>query len=145
MTFGGGEFQIAKPASWVVLDDLQPAADLCLGNGFREAYLAVVTEPKTELTDTPTLEDYSAESRLAIRESGPAYREEGPRETKIGGFRALEYDLFNSVDGGDFHYRHVSIETPGHFHQIVAWSFESHFSKNADDFQAAIRSFAAAK
>jgi hypothetical protein len=64
-----------------------------------------------------------------------------PEILDISGNHALRYQLTGSMDGLNLVYWHVTIETEDHYHQMLFWSLKSKFSKNQDDFDAAIKSF----
>ena len=59
-------FSVEMPASWSIRKDLNDAADLQMGNLFKEAYTIILSEHKSDF-DEITLEDHSDLTRSLIR------------------------------------------------------------------------------
>ncbi len=135
-----GRFEILRPASWSLLSDLNDAADLQMGNLFREAYCMVLSEARMDFSDDMTLAAFSDRTREILLGSLEDARTEGPETLVLGGQPALRYVLQGSVDRVRIRYWHVAIATPTHFHQVVLWSLPSRFERNRADFEAVLAS-----
>lgn len=133
-------FSVMMPASWSLRKDLNDAADLQMGNSFKEAYTIIISEDISDFDDI-TLEDHSDITRSMIKQGLKDWQESNPETFDIGGNRALRYRLAGVMDGIKVVYWHVTLETEEHYHQILLWSLKSKFPKNQADFDKVIQSF----
>lgn len=140
VSFLNGAFSVLKPGSWSTMDELNNEADLQMGNLFKEAYVVILSESKQDF-DNIGLQGHSDLTRSFLREGLKNYQESQPVKLDIGGHSALRYRLNGSVDSIKIIYWHVTIETGGHFHQMLLWSLPSKFDGNEADFNSVIRSF----
>jgi len=132
-----GDLQVTCPSAWIVYD-LHDDADIEVAHGREELYLIVLSEPK--LGFLGTLEEHSSETRSALSETLANVQESGPRELTINGQRAIQYTIRARVDGVDVVYLHTTIETDENYHQVVAWTLKSLFSKKEGVLQEVIAS-----
>ena len=133
-------FSVIKPASWSLRNDLNDAADLQMGNAFKEAYTIIISEDIADF-DNISLEDHSDITRSMIKEGLKDWQETEPEILDIDCNRALRYQLAGVMDGIKVVYWHVTLETNNHYHQMLLWSLKSKFPKNQADFDSVIQSF----
>lgn len=140
--FYDDKFSILKPKKWRLMNSLNDAADLQMGNLLKEAYTIVLTEPKIDFDDT-SLQDYSDLTRGFLSESLKNYEESAPENITINGYPAVKYTLTGSIEFIKLKYWHVSIDAKDHFHQVILWSLNSKFKKNEATYNKVIKSFKA--
>jgi hypothetical protein len=63
-----------------------------------------------------------------------------PEALTLGGQPAIRYEIVGVIDNVKIRYWHVSMESEGHFHQVILWSLPSKFEKNRPDFEAVLQS-----
>ena len=140
ITFLNDSFAVTMPASWSTRTDLNDVADLQMGNLFKEAYAIFISESKIDFDDI-SLEGHSDLTRSFLREGLKNFQESEPRYLNNTKYKTLRYRITGSVDGLNLIYWHVTIETSGHFHQVILWSLKSKFADNEADYKALVESF----
>jgi hypothetical protein len=138
--FLDGQYEILKPSSWRLMNDLNDAADLQMGNAAKEAYGMVLTEPRVDFDEELTEQGYSDLTRGMLTQSLSNLKETGPKAMTVNGQPAVLYDLQGSIDDIRIRYWHISIASPEHFHQVVLWSLPSRFEAHQKDFEAVLHS-----
>ncbi|GAB1266683.1 hypothetical protein [Aurantivibrio infirmus] len=142
VSFLNNKFSVIKPASWSIRTDLNDAADLQMGNLFKEAYVVILSENKDDFEDI-TLEEHSALTKSYISESLENYKETEPENNLSKKYKMIRYQISGTIEGLNVIYWHVSVETDHHFHQLLFWSLNSKFESNAADYNSVIQSFKA--
>lgn len=140
LKFANDQFQVVKPSSWKLMDDLNDSADLEFGSDLAQGYGIIMTESKEDFVNM-NLQKYSAITREPIREGITMPKETGPVAVNSEDYKGIRYELAGVIDGLNVIYWHVSLETDNHFHQILLWSIKSRFESNKEDFQTIINSF----
>lgn len=135
-----GFIKVSMPRTWGDIEDLHEEANLKIGNRKDEAYLIIISESKED-TDEMTLESYSELMSSAITARLSDAAQTGPDYFYIGKYRAIKRHIEGSVRNMNIVYIHVSVETPGFYHQIIGWSLKSTFEKNKSTIETIISSF----
>ncbi|MHC4549379.1 MAG: hypothetical protein ACYTEZ_11445 [Planctomycetota bacterium] len=140
LTFYSDKYEVVKPASWSRLADLNEAADVQMGNRFKEAYLVILTEAKVDFEEGFTLADFSDVTRGFLRQSATKYSETGPEPGEVNGKPSLRYEIHATVDRVRIRYWHICIDFDEEYHQVIVWSLVSRFDDNVADFDRALYS-----
>ncbi|HEX8491406.1 MAG TPA: hypothetical protein VF658_01065 [Pyrinomonadaceae bacterium] len=135
LTSADGRYQLTIPGDWREDSALLEEAILKASNRVSELYVVVLTESKEDFADDVTLEKYTTLTRDSMKANVVSPEVTEPVPTNISGNPAMEYELRGTVDSMKVAYINTTVETPGHFHQIIAWTLRSRFDKN----QAALR------
>jgi len=135
-----GGTQITLPSGWSQLKDLNDKAELQAGNMLQEMYLIVLTEAKEDFVDM-TRKKHSEMTRSILIQSLTSPEMVGPSEIKVGGNPAVQYEIRGVMNNIKVTYLHTTVESPKNFHQVLAWTLRSRFTKNETTLQRAIASF----
>ena len=119
-----GKASVRLPAVWKAVTDLVPNTDLQFSDPDHRRYFVMVSEARKSLKNN-TLEKYSDFTRESILEGLKKRESWGPRYLRIGGLKALQYEIGGVVEGQRFLYLHTIVEGPEYFHQMVAWTHAS--------------------
>ena len=125
-----GKFQVT------VLEGMQPAtelndqADIQAMNGFRELYVVVLTEPKSDFPDEFELKDYAGVAFPPFSQ-GVSAAPTTPRDIKTdNGDAGIQYDVHGTADGHKIGYLVTFVDTGDHFHQVLAWTLDERYSQH---------------
>jgi hypothetical protein len=140
VVFYEGRFQATKPASWAMLDELNDAADLQMGNQLKEAYCLILTESKQDFAEDMTLAAFSTRTRSDLIDSLTDVQSSGPQQISSNGNPAIRYDFTGTIDSVRIRYWHIVVDTGEDFHQVVLWSLPSKFEGNREDFESVLAS-----
>ena len=136
-----GQIQVEVPSSWKTQRDLHDNPDLQVANVWEDNYLIVLSDNKADFDDL-TLEEHSDETRQILLESVDNIQiSRGPILLEINGQPAVQYEIRGSIDKTKVVYLHTTIEGQDHFHQLIAWTLPSKFSKNRPAMESVINSF----
>lgn len=136
-----GVCQVSIPGDWKVENDLNEGADIQVGNSNKGEYLIVITDSKLDF-DNITIEKHSELTRDHLMGNAKNCEVVGPaKNLVINGQPAVEYEIRGVVDNMNIVYLHVTVEGKDHFHQVVAWSIASRFTKNKEVLESVINSF----
>ncbi len=138
VVFNDGRFQVTRPASWVLLDELNDAADLQMGNKLKEAYGLILSESKQDFAEQMTLAAFSERTRTDLLDSLTDVQLSGPQQISSNGSPAIRYDFTGTIDSVRIRYWHVVVDTGDDFHQVVLWSLPSRFEGNRADFESVL-------
>ena len=141
--FLDGKFEVLKPGSWSLRDDLNDQADLQMGNRFSDVYGVILSEDQTEYDSYVSLSDFSYLTREAFEEILKGIHQTGPENLTLQGQKAIRYDITGELEGMPVRYWHVVVESGDFYHQIVLWTRESRFERNAADFDLVLNSLRA--
>ena len=117
----GGPFFLKAPEGWSEQRELVNLGELQLSDSAHERYFTLVSEERKDLRNK-TLERYSRFTRESVT-GGLIHPETvGPKELKIGGLNALQYEITGKVEDRYFSYLHTIVEGREHFHQLIGWT-----------------------
>ncbi|MEC0234507.1 RDD family protein [Paenibacillus kribbensis] len=123
------QFAVTAPWSWSRDDTMNEDADISIQNKISERYLIVISEPKSDFDSSMTLQEYKQiiqdhiESGLTNPESG------GASNIAVNGYPAIEFTLKGEVEDVPIMYNVTMIETPSHYHQVLAWTYSSRYGR----------------
>jgi hypothetical protein len=123
------QFQITAPPSWSDDSDLHEDADISISNRYAEKYFIVLSESKQGFNDGTTLADYEkiVEDNF-VEEMENKEFVVGPHNRVINGNSAIQFSFNITVDDIPVTYLITVVETPSHFHQLIAWTLEENYS-----------------
>ena len=136
-----GRSKLVVPAGFKVDDTLHDDAELEVSNVWEENYLVVLTESKLDFDDITVDEHSELTLGILVDSLDSARIEKGPRELRIHGLRALQYEVRGSIDGVRVVYLHTTVNGKESFYQIVAWTLPSKFKENEPKMRGMIASF----
>ena len=145
ITSTDGSTQVTVPFTWsVTTTDLNPRANLQVSCPVTDEYLIVISENKADFPGM-TLERYSAIVRGKLAGKMSSVEQSGPTELQLDGNRAIQYKINGVYQGRQVAMEttilHTCTEDSVQYHQIMAWTYRSHFEQNQDDLQKVIASF----
>lgn len=136
------QFQITAPSSWNNDSDLHEEADISLSNKYAEKYFIVLSESKQGFDNETTLADYEKiveENFVAEMDNKELIM--APSNRVINGNSAIQFSFHNTVDDLPVTYLITVVETPSHFHQLVAWTLEDKYSRLQIELDDIVASF----
>lgn len=133
--------QIAAPSDWSKDSSLHDEADLAISNRLSEKYLLVLSDPKQELDSSFTLQDYADTIAANLQEAVENVSVDKPNLTVVDNQVAVQFNAKGEVDGIRVAYFVTLVETPTHFHQIMAWTEERSFDTLKKELQKVSSSF----
>ncbi|RKP57230.1 hypothetical protein D7Z26_04400 [Cohnella endophytica] len=138
-----GNVRIKIPKGWTDAQKLSEDATLQAMNAFKEEYMVVIRENKTDLAAGTTLEDYSK----AVSDNMDAMLENAEvtdsKETLINGNRALQYEISGEIDKLKIVYLVTVVSSEGHYNQVLFWTLQNRMDGKRDLFANATSTFEA--
>ncbi|WP_338533107.1 RDD family protein [Paenibacillus peoriae] len=135
------QFAVTAPWNWSRDNMINEEADISIKNELTERYLIVLSEPKSDFDSSMTLQEYKGiiEEHLV---SGITDSELGiASDLVVNGYPAIEFTLKGEVDGTPIMYNVTTIETPSHYHQVLAWTYASRYSRAQQELRKIRDSF----
>ncbi|MDN4080050.1 RDD family protein [Paenibacillus polymyxa] len=135
------QFAITAPWNWSRDNGINEEADISIKNEFTDRYLIVLSEPKSDFDSSMTLQEYKGiiEDHLV---SGITDPELGLASDRVvNGYPAIEFTLKGEVDGIPIMYNVTTIETPSHYHQVLAWTYASRYGRAQQELRKIRDSF----
>jgi hypothetical protein len=132
--------QVTVPQAWSIETSLNKKAQLQAANSMNEAYIIVLTDSKENFQHM-TLADHSQTTREKLLQSLDSPTVTGPTDMTINGNKAVQYEIRGFINNVNIVYFHTTVETPAHFHQVLAWTLKSEYNKNKYVLQDVIKSF----
>ncbi|ASR49548.1 RDD family protein [Paenibacillus kribbensis] len=135
------QFAVTAPWNWSRDDTMNEDADISIQNKISERYLIVLSEPKNDFDSSMTLQEYNQiiqdhiESGLTNPESGNA------SNIAVNGYPAIEFTLKGDVEDIPIMYDVTTIETPSHYHQVLAWTYASRYGRAQQELRRIRDSF----
>ncbi|KJD46849.1 hypothetical protein QD47_04535 [Paenibacillus terrae] len=135
------QFEVTAPWSWSRDYTINEDADISIKNEFTERYLIVLSEPKSDFDSSMTLQEYKQiiqshiESGLTTPESGKV------SNIVVNGYLAIEFTLKGEVEDTPVMYNVTTIETPSHYHQVLAWTYASRYGRSQQELRKIRDSF----
>lgn len=134
-----GKFRLEVPGNWKEMPGLNEAASISAGNEFKEQYVMVIENPKTDFEGT-LAEFEDAVSGMVIGNLEKA--ESGdPEKASIGKFPAIRRRFTGVADNIRVVYHSAAVETKTGFYQILTWTTPSRESAAKAVFEEVINSF----
>ncbi len=103
--------------------------------------MIVLSEPKSDFDSSMTLQEYKQiiqshiESGLTTPESGKV------SNIVVNGYPAIEFTLKGEVEDTPVMYNVTTIETPSHYHQVLAWTYASRYGRSQQELRKIRDSF----
>jgi hypothetical protein len=133
-----GLLRMTIPADWETLE-LNPTAEIQVGNLEQSAYLIVLIERKVDLFGW-NIQRHSYVTLGSLLSSVDLPTITGPKSLEVGGFPAVQYEIRGASSGTNLVYLHTTIETPSFFAQVIAWTMPSQESAMRQKLEKAISS-----
>ncbi|QDS37519.1 RDD family protein [Brevibacillus brevis] len=135
------KFQITAPSDWGKDSALHDEADITISNRFSEKYVLVLSESKQDLDSSFTLQDYAQVIEANLQEAVENVSVDKQIRTVVDNQVAIQFNAKGEVDGIKVAYIVTLVETPTHFHQIMAWTEEKRFESLKQELQKVSASF----
>jgi len=146
-----GRFSIEIPSSLTKANDLNDEASLQYQNTWKEFYVIVIEDEKTEflhmleeyeLTDTYTndLEGYSELTWDNFTEQTRPLQSPGLSEITVNGMPGMRLDTSVQYEGVDIFYTYGIVEGKDRYYQIVVWTLASKQSNYQEEMKRIIES-----
>lgn len=135
------QFAITAPWNWSRDNGINEEADISIKNEFTDRYLIVLSEPKSDFDNSMTLQEYKGiiEDHLVSEITDPELGLASDRV--VNGYPAIEFTLKGEVDGIPIMYNVTTIETPSHYHQVLAWTYASRYGRAQQELRKIRDSF----
>ncbi|MEE4564623.1 RDD family protein [Paenibacillus polymyxa] len=135
------QFAITAPWNWSRDNMINEEADISIKNEFTDRYLIVLSEPKSDFDNSMTLQEYKGiiEDHLVSGITDPELGLASDR--MVNGYPAIEFTLKGEVDGIPIMYNVTTIETPSHYHQVLAWTYASRYGRAQQELRKIRDSF----
>jgi len=140
LSANNGKLRLEVPGSWKEMPELNEAASIAAGDGFKEQYVMVIENSKTDFAGS--LEDFDEIVTERIRENLKDAEISDAESRKVGDFPALHRRAAGVTEKINVVYHSVSIETKTSFCQILTWTTRSRESVAEPVFREVIDSFA---
>ncbi len=135
-----GVTQITPPLGWAIDYDLNDRAEIQASNLKDSLYFISLTENKTDFASM-TLDQHSETTRGLLVSTLSNAVQSGPVNLTINGQPAVQYEIMATSDNTNIGYLHTTIETPTHYHQLLAWTLQSKFAEKRGELDRVTRSF----
>ncbi|PSB03343.1 hypothetical protein [Merismopedia glauca] len=139
-----GQIQVNLPPGWSKAQGLNDKAELEVSNAPREMYLIVLSESKADFQKAGqdiNLPKHSDLTRGILLKSITNAQTIGPKSITVNGNPALQYEILGIINNINIGYLHTTVETANNYHQIIAYTSQSDFSKNRSEMEEVINSF----
>ena len=136
-----GKFQLTVPAGWRENSSLNEQAEIKAANPLEEMYVIVLTEAKTDFTDDMTLDQFTTITRDSMTSNLTSPVATPPLPVTINGNAGRQYEIQGEVKNVKLAYLITTVETAGHFHQVITWTLRSRIDKTQTTLQQVAGSF----
>jgi hypothetical protein len=136
-----GKFQLTVPGGWSENAALNDQADIKAANKIEEVYVIVITESKADFAGEMSLDEFTRITRDALIANLEEPDATEPRPATVNGNSARAYDIKGAVKNVKLAYLVTTVETAGHYHQVITWTLQSLKDKNQKMRQEVIDSF----
>ena len=137
-----GQIQVTVPSDWVWQPELHDEATLKVGNSWKELYLIVLPENKSDFISM-NLERYSQITKESLMSNLESPETSAPIKLIIDNNKAIQYQIRGISEGVKVGFLHTSIEDSRNYYQILAWTLRSRFRSKKELLQQVIQSFQA--
>jgi hypothetical protein len=135
-----GALRIAAPAGWRSESNLNKNAELQACDAPQQVCVAVFEDDK-KVTGAVSLDRFSRFVRGQMLKKLANSSESTGVSLQIDGHPALQFEIRGRADRVDFVYLHTSVETPGHFYQVMSWTSAALFPRERAVMSAVATSF----
>jgi hypothetical protein len=132
-------FSVVLPATFEPLS-LNAVAQIQFGDTVGKSYFMAIVESKADLYGW----NLTRHSMVTLAQAVGAIdfpELSGPTALEIGGYPAVQYELRGASQGTQIVYLHTTIDTPGAYAQLLAWSVRSQWPKNEARLRDILASF----
>ena len=141
LTSEDGRYRIEVPKSWKEMPELNEAAGIIAGNAFREQYVLVIENLKSDFVgDLQSFEQLTGNS---LKESLENSEVSEPESRKVGAYPALHRRVVGTTEKIRVVYQISSVETADAFYQVMMWTIPSRESAAQPVFREVVDSFSA--
>ena len=137
-----GQIQVTIPSDWVWQPELHDEATLKVGNSWKELYLIVLPENKSDFISM-NLERYSQITKKSLMSNLEAPETSAPIKLIIHNNKAIQYEIRGISEGVKVGFLHTSIEDSRNYYQILVSAPSPKFSDRKELLQQVIQSFQA--
>ncbi|MGQ3479743.1 RDD family protein [Paenibacillus sp. TY11] len=135
------QFAVTAPWNWSRDDTINEDAAISIKNEFTERYVIVLSEPKSDFDSSMTLQEYKGIIKDHLVSGITAPELGDPSDILVNGYPAIEFTLKGEVEGTPIMYNVTTIETPSHYHQVLAWTYASRYSRAQQELRKIRDSF----
>lgn len=141
MASGDGRYRIEVPASWKAMPELNEAAGIIAGNAFREQYVLVIENLKSDFVGN--LEEFEQLTSDGLEQNlkNPEISEAENR--KVGAYPAFHRRVVGTTDNLRVVYQISSVETADAYYQVMMWTIPSRENLALPVFREVVDSFSA--
>jgi hypothetical protein len=136
-----GKFQLTVPAGWSPEPALNANAEITAANKLKEMYAIVLIESKNDFPKDITLDKFTDLNRNSMMTQAATQEASSPEPVTINGNDGRQYTLEGTVKNVKIAYLITTLETPGHYHQIITWTLPSKFDENKNTLKQVTESF----
>lgn len=141
MASDDGRYRIEVPKSWKEMPELNEAAGIIAGNAFREQYVLVIENSKSDFVGT--LEEFDQLTSDGLEENLKNPEVSAPENRNVGAYPALHRRIVGTTDNIRVAYQISSVETADSFYQVMMWTIPSREAAALPVFREVIDSFSA--
>jgi hypothetical protein len=124
-----GLAQVRLPHCWRQTTELADGSWLQASDPLRSRYFVVISESREDFDASVDLFQHSSLTRDLLGTTVRILAVRGPEERRVGGFRAVQYELDAAYDLSILTYLHTTVEGRRAFHQVLGWSTRSKFDR----------------
>lgn len=135
-----GISQIIPSLGWAPDHDLNERAEIEASNLKDSLYFISLTEKKSDFASM-SLDQHSETTRGLLVSTLSNAMQSGPVRITINGQPAVQYEIMATSDNTHVAYLHTTIETPAHYHQLLAWTLQSKFAEKREELNRITQSF----
>ena len=156
ITVDSGGYKITIPKHMTTSTELNDDASLQYQNIYKELYIIVIDEPKTDFIKTfsdPEINEYDDNltpeknyrivQMKSMKEKMTLRAEPSIKKTTINGLDAEIVDFTGNVEGveSDIFYKIAFVEGTKNLYMIMTWTLDSDKNKNNEEMESMINSF----
>ena len=136
-----GRYRIEVPKSWKEMPELNDAAGIVAGNVFREQYVLVIENAKSDFVGD--LASFDELTSGGLKENLKDAEVSEPEKRKVGAYPALHRRVVGTTDNIRVVYQITSVESADAFYQVMMWTIPSRESAALPVFREVVDSFSA--
>lgn len=136
-----GRYRIEVPKSWKEMPELNEAAGIIAGNTFREQYVLVIENSKSDFVGN--LEEFEQLTIDGLEENLKNPEVSEPENRKVGVYPAFHRRVVGTTDNLRVVYQISSVETADAFYQVMMWTIPSRETPALPVFREVVDSFSA--